>query len=259
MTKDKTLAIIMAAGYGTRMGPMDTPKAMMLDRSGRPFIEDAFTFLRYAGDSIDFAVLSRDEPFFRTLNDYLREHPFAGRFVVLHQNVKPHKFHAMPLFLEYLSRRGKIHDKLGEYGNIVVLPADHKLTADELNLEKLVEAHQQNGANITLVFSEGWYENLPYGEIIKADENGKVTYIKRDYKKRTDSVNHGAKRDFIKVTNTGVLVIRKNVFDNPMRLVAAYGGFRIGLGLTAEIASSFAYMIEPGWAGLRDTPLDIKN
>ena len=251
---DKTLALIMAAGYGTRMGPIGKPKAMLLDQSGRPFIEDAFTFLRYQSDFLDFAVLSRDEEFFKPLNDYLHSHYSSDVFSVLHQKVEPNKFHVMAIFLEYFFRRGEVHSKISEYANIIVLPADHKLTADDLNLEDLLEAHQHKSANLTLVFSEGWGSNPAYQDVISTDEYGKITYLQR-----VDPASYKDKENFKRVTSTGVWVIRRNIFDNPSRLAAVYAGFRIGTGITAGIASAFAYMIKPGWNGLRDTPLDLER
>ena len=91
--EEKNLAIITAAGYGRRMGKIDRPKVMLPDCNGRPLVEDAFTFLNYRTQNLDFAVLSRQESFFEPLNEYLRNHPRSGEFSVLYQHVKPTEFH----------------------------------------------------------------------------------------------------------------------------------------------------------------------
>ena len=92
---DKTLVLIMAAGYGTRMGPISVPKVMLKDNTGRHFIEDALTFVDPASKTFDYALLSRNEPFFEPLNTFIKE-KYRGSEITLHFQKSKGRDHVLP-------------------------------------------------------------------------------------------------------------------------------------------------------------------
>ena len=251
---EKNLAIIAAAGYGRRMGKIDVPKVMLpRDNVGGPLIEDAFTFLDYRTQNLDFAVLSRQGNFFEPLNEYLRTHHRSGDFSVLHQHVNPKEFHVMALIMEYL-RFGKIYHALQPYSNIIVLPADHRLTAEDLDLGDLVRDHHEKDAKVTGVYSKGWDTNLQRKDVLSLDDAGRIKSLLA-----VDPSAYEIKNGDIQVTGVGVWVISRKIFDNPTTLALAYLGFKLKIGAIARVAHAFPYLMRDGWNGLRDTRQDLNG
>jgi len=240
-----TLAIIMAAGYGRRMGTIDVPKVMLPDREGRPFIADALTFLRY-DKGIDFAVLSRREPSFGPLHDYLGSHPQREGFSVVYQERKPEGLHVLALMNEY-ARRGTFYDHASRYLNVIALPGDHKLTADQLNLDDLAAAHKINNSGLTMVFSRGWNSPKAHKDHLDLDKKGR---IRRYWRESRD-----AKEPKIgeKVTGTGVWMLSTQLVGSRKKAAISALGFW-GVPFLSGYSNAFPYFIEPGWDGVRDTP-----
>lgn len=240
-----TLAIIMAAGYGKRMGAIDVPKVMLPDKDGRPFIEDALTFLRY-DKRIDFTVLSRREPFFNPLHAYLDNHPQRQRLSVLYQERQPAGFHVLALMNEY-AKRGRFYDYASHYANIIALPGDHKLTANQLNLEDLAATHKSNNADLTMVFSRGWNNPKAHKDHLDLDKKGRVRRYWRE-PRNAEEPKVGEK-----VTGTGVWMLSTRLLGNKKRAaISALGFWRVPF--LSGYSNAFPYFIEPGWDGVRDTP-----
>jgi len=242
---NETLAIIMAAGYGARMGNIQVPKVMLQDKDGRPFIEDALTFLEY-GKSIDFAVLTRDEPRFESLNKYLADHPRKNQFDVLYQTTKPAGLHIWAILSEY-GKRGDFFSCMRHYENVIILPGDHKLTSRDIDLEKLTACHDSNDASISVVFSKGWNNPKAHKDFLVLDEKGRI----KTYRREKADAEEPRKGD--KITTTGVWVLNERVLDSRFRAAASALGFSY-FPLLSRYSHAYPYFIQPGWGGVRDTP-----
>ena len=241
---NKTLAIIMAAGYGTRMGNTGMPKTMLPDSHGRPFIEDAFTFFKYKSGSLDFIVVSRDEALFDRQNAYLQSHPVSNKFIILYQKSGPRE-HLTAFILEsFLSSDFK--GFISSYDRIILLPGDHKLTSSELNLDELVEEHKKNQAHVTAVYSAGVGDSSAKTNLMVVDSQGRIKYI--------DPKNVAP--NAVDVTGVGVWVLNNSIV-NYLRVMASYASYKINNGKVPDFARLYAYFIEPGWSGGRDTPSSI--
>jgi len=243
---DKTLALIMAAGYGRRMGNIDVPKVMLKDGRSRPFIDDALTFLKYVDHSLDFAVMSRDEAFFEPLNSYLADHPQSSRFDVVYQKTKPRSLAVAFVAEHYLNREFRRYTQ--GYTNIALLPGDHKLTSEDLDLTDLMAAHERKEADITCVYSHGWSNGTEKRDMLTLDQDGRVVKIKR-----ADSDNP-EEEDYHRVTSTGIWVFKRELIENPLHVIPALYRFMMKKEGGNRNLNIFPYFIEAGWSGGRDTP-----
>ena len=223
---NQTLALIAAAGYGTRMGDASVPKVMLPDKDDRPFIEDAFTFFDTA-HGIDFAVLTRNEGRFEPLQRYLAGHEKNDQFSVLYQTMKPFGLHVLAILCEYW-KKGPFFDHVKNYRDVVVLPGDNKLT-------------------ITIVFSGGWNNEKAYKDYLVQSETGRIQAYGREKRNAIEP------RKGIGVTTTGVWVLNEKVLNNkPHTLMSALG--ILGIPLFSRYGNAYSYFISAGWGGVRDTP-----
>lgn len=246
---ENTLAIIAAAGIGRRMGDIRIPKVMLIDKDGQHFIDDALTFRKYEKEGLDFAVMSRREDYhpkisFKVLNNYLYHAGFSKERI-LFQKTPPMTLVAA-FVLEYALNR-KFNAMISHYDNVLLLPGDHNLTADMLNLDDLLNNHERYCADVTMVFSKGWQKDSSKKNTINLyDNSNRIAYIKE--------VNHLSFRDtdYIKASSVGVWVIRRGILT-PKILIPG-----LKFILSNEVSSTGiniqAYFIQDNWQGGRDTP-----
>ncbi len=249
MFRMTTLALIMAAGYGTRMakglGQKRALKAMIPDEQGRLPIDDALTFLRYRSDSLDFAVLSRDEDFFAPLNTHIRDKYGIQDRDIIFQTTKPRSL-MIAFAMEYLSNR-QFRRRVNGYDNIVLMPADHKLSADQLNLAGLIRKHEATNADVTTVCSPGWRDDTSKKDVISVDDDGRVIYIKRV----KDVQAYQPKEGELPTTNVGIWVVKPSLFYAPLKIIPAFLQFSTARGGYPLFTNFYIYQIQ-NWAGGRD-------
>jgi len=203
--KNKTLVLIMAAGKGTRMQPYTRfkPKAVVFDDiRGEKIIDASLSHLRYKSESLDFFFLSRREFPFEVLNSYLTCCCGLDKSQILFQTVDAKgKDHVGVFWLEYIQSLKKfIFSKesrrfartIGKYDNILIIPADHYLTSDHINLEDMVVMHKSRDADLTAVYCKKSHnENKGYSsfpekectakdDLLTVEADNRVSHIKRD-------------------------------------------------------------------------------
>ncbi|MAE43363.1 hypothetical protein CMO93_06310 [Candidatus Woesearchaeota archaeon] len=249
--ESKTLAIIMAAGYGTRMGDIGVPKTMLPDGKDRHFIDDALTFLKYAGVTLDFAVMSRNEEFFAGQNTYLQEHCNSGKFDVLYQKTGPAD-HVIAYIKECFMNRA-FRESIKKYDRVVLLPGDHKLTSSELNLVDLIEAHKRRQADVSSVYASGTAGSSAVKELIRVDNEGMMEYVADGRVSDVSSIH--PKEGAIEVTGTGVWVLN-NSFITVLKVVTSYLYNKCTHGKIPSVMRWHPYLIDQ-WSGGRDTPQSI--
>jgi len=243
-----TLTVIMAAGSGTRMGDLtaDTPKAMLIDsHTKRPLIEESLTLKRY---KTDIAVMSRKEYPFEKLNDYLDKKGID----ILYQTVKP-KSHALAFIYEYyksittyfLKESRKFLRTVNQYENIVLVPADHNLNADHLDLDDMLEKH--GDSDISIVYSKEKSDCTSKVDMLLLDDNR----IKRI--QRFDGVG-------IPATSLGVYCFRRDMLRNLYNFFRGVNQWRKDHTVDFEVMDmkTQAYFIK-GHGGGRDTPESIRG
>lgn len=255
--RHKTLAIIMAAGYGTRAGVKE--KEMLLDKEGRPFIDDALTFLRYESDTLDFSVLTRPEK--QNLNRYLTEKGFQEH-QVLYQMTGP-KDHVLVFLSEYftslLSYRAmhrRFYRKTKQYDTIVLIPGDNKLTSEDLHLDDLLEKHENRKSDLTVVYSdivdrETLEEGTAQEDLVVLKSNNRIQRIQR--------VTDGPCQEHIpgkRFTSPGIFAVRRGAVYNPITpLLGLFMWEERGKSLyfPQSLINVHAYFMRENWQGGRDT------
>lgn len=260
----KNLAIIMAAGLGSRMGDIPVPKPMLKDGNGRHFIDDALTFLDYQSDNLDFAVMTRGgsvrdtirpDGFFKSQNNYLGSFFRDDQFIF--QKTKPASL-VLAFIKEYFLNKShyigipNLRSVLANYDNIILLPADHKLTSNDLELDDLARSHDFTNADITKVYSNSIGYDSSKKDSIITDDNNRILRMKEI----SDPLNYIPIHDESVLTSVGVWAFRKNSINVLNSVIGVYQ-FLTNKGNIPKNLKCYAYFIAPGWAGGRDTPNHI--
>ncbi len=240
-----TLVLIMAAGYGRRMGPLSVPKVMLKTDQGRHYIDDAISFIEKHQADFDFAVMSRDEVFFEPLNDYLKKRLYKLNVPVPFQKTGS-RGHVMAFAFEYHLNRA-FRRFVRKYNSIVVMPADHALTEQDLDLNHLVACHHQQGADATHVYSRGWGDDTAKKEVIRLLPDGQITSSKQI----AETTYQPAEREHA-VTSVGVWAFNRRRVVNPLRAIPALLSFALSKTVVKTM-SFYSYFIADGWSGGRDT------
>ncbi|MGR3311643.1 MAG: sugar phosphate nucleotidyltransferase [Candidatus Brocadiales bacterium] len=185
MTKE-TLAIVLAAGKGTRM-KSDKPKVLH-EIFGKPLLEWVIKAISGAGISRILVIVGyqaeRVKEVFKDFNlEWMRQHEQLGTA------------HAVETTRAYL---GDIS------GNIVVLPGDAPLIMAE-TIRSLLEWHYKHGADCTILTAK--LDNPEgYGRIFK-DKEGKIIRI-------IEEIDVTADEREIKEVNSGIYCFNaKALFD----------------------------------------------
>lgn len=237
----------MAAGYGTRMGNIDRPKTMLLDKNERPFIEDALTFLECASETLDFAVMSRNEEFFAGQNTYLRERSDSGQFDLIYQNTGPAD-HLIAYIKEYFMNRA-FRKSIKKYDRIILLPGDHKLTSSELDLVDLIEVHKQKQADVSSVYAKGTKDSTAVKELIRVDGEGMIRYVADGRGRDVSLIPFN--EDILEVTGTGVWVLNNSLTEY-FKVITSYFYNKVTDGKIPRFMKWHSYLIDQ-WSGGRDT------
>jgi len=266
--KDKALAIIMAAGLGTRIPSKNVPKVMLRSRDGGQYIDDVLTFLKYESYTLSFAVLSRNNEFFNhSLNNYLLNKRGFQKNQLLYQTTAP-RTHGLAFLVEYLksacfypfsSENRRFCEKINQDSTIILMPGDHKLTSDDLNLDDLLSNFETKRSDLTIVYSEITNrEELDKGtakeDLILLGEDNGIQGIRRikdgSYKKHNSEVN---------VTSLGIFAIRRKfLYRLPTLIPGLISWYKQNtLNFENTGINVHAYFIKENWQGGRDTPRDV--
>ena len=240
---DKTLVLIMAAGYGTRMGPISVPKVMLQDSKGRYFIEDALTFVEPESNAFDYALLSRNEPFFNPLNKFIEE---KYTEVPLHFQKSKGRDHVFAFLFEYFSNK-EFKSLVKDYKHVVLLPGDHALTNSDLNLEELVRFHDQANGVATLVYSKGWGQDTAMKDVLSLKTGQRIKSIQR-----VDPAKHSVDSSEVITTSTGVWVFNRKKATNLLNFLPAMIVFTLSKRFI-NTSAVYAYFMNEGWTGGRDS------
>ncbi len=260
----------MAAGLGTRIPNKNVPKVMLKSRDGGHYIDDVLTFLKHESYMLNFAVLSRNNEFFdHSLNNYLLNKCGLQQEQLLYQTTGP-KTHGLAFLVEYLksacfypfsSKSRRFCRKINQYNTIVLMPGDHKLTSDDLNLDDLLSNFEKKRSDLTIVYSEITNrEELDIGtakeDLILLGEDKRIQGIRRvrdgSYQKHDSEIN---------VTSLGIFAIRRKSL---YRLHAIIPGLiswcrENSLNFENTGINVHAYFIKKNWQGGRDTLRDFGN
>lgn len=241
---DKTLVLIMAAGYGTRMGPISVPKVMLKDKTGRHFIEDALTFVDPESKAFDYALLSRNEPFFEPLNTFIKE-KYRDSEIALHFQKSKGRDHVFAFLFEYFSNK-EFKSLVKSYKHVVLLPGDHALTNNDLNLEELLPVHDQLNGVATLVYSKGWGQDTARKDVLFLNPDQRIISIQR-----VEPNSYTLKSSEVAATSTGIWVFNRKKATNLWNFLPAMIVFSLSKRFL-NTSAIFAYFMKEGWTGGRD-------
>lgn len=243
-----TLVLLMAAGYGRRMGNIPVPKVMLTAQNGKPFIDDALSFASAYKAEFDFAILSRTEPFFKVLNDYIRKEKERDH-IQLHYQTTKGRDHVTAFIFEYHANK-KFRSFIKRYQSVILMPADHALRSEQLNLVDLKRYHDQQGGIATMVYSKGWSSDSSKSDLLRIDSNNRILTVRRANNESPLETEEQP------VTSVGVWVLNHKQVLNPFVFLPAMALFALTNRFT-NTAKLIAYFIEDGWAGGRDTQSSV--
>jgi len=268
MTKPKTLAVIMAAGYGTRMNIdnddnescSDINKHMIIAPDGKHFIDDALSFREFESESLDFAVLTRDENRFKEQNDYLLGEVGLDRHQLLYQTGKPRTL-VMAFLYQYLKsliphspKSLAFCRKMIKFDRYILIPADNMLDHTDLDLNDLLHTHELKGALASKVYSRGKNTSSAITDKIKVNDNNKIQNVYR-YKSST----HFEDDDTTTVTSTGIYVFNGNFLKHIIKIKPLFSQWKSTQSIDTRDLDFYAYFIIDNWSGGRDSPNDISK
>lgn len=187
MDKNKIGIVILSAGKGTRLGCTDIPK-VMLEIGGKPIVSHVVEQLESLGLSSEQICLVVG-----FCKEKVMEH-FGDRVSFAHQTELKGTAHAAYTGMTTLPK---------SIEHVLVMGGDDSAFYTAQTLEKLIAAHIENEAKLTLLTAV--VENCAaLGRIVR-DQNGKIEIIEKEYLTEEQKL--------IKEISTGTFVFDRKWFE----------------------------------------------
>ncbi len=159
-------AIILAAGYGTRLYPLTKNKPKpMLEVKGKTIIEYILEKI-FAVKDVDKIYIVTNSKFFDTIDRYIEELGMDGKIKVVNDHTETNE------------------DRLGAIGDIAYVVNEEKIDEDvlvvagdnlfEYSLVELVDFYREKGSTAVALYDVGDKELAQNYGIVEIDENGKM-------------------------------------------------------------------------------------
>lgn len=179
-------AIILAAGYGTRLskglkelkksdkekfleikGSIKGKHKALVELDGRPLIDYTVENITRAGIEDVYVITNRK--FFKSFNNWKKDYDGAASLTIIDDKTRSNeKRLGAAGDLQYLLRKEEIND------DAIVLGGDNLFTVE---LNELVELYNQKKGNILLVYKEDKKERIKRSSRVRFDANNHVTFF----------------------------------------------------------------------------------